>query len=350
MKIEKYLGNINILESTLKYAYDNFIPLVTTIELTQACNFSCHHCYNFDRTKLAHHPEKNKSMSTNRILTLIDELSDAGAFFLNFSGGEALANPELLTYIKAARQKHMEVRLKTNAALITLKKANELKEAGLCGVDISLYGMSDESYHKLTQVQGALSKVKEAIKNLKENKIDIHISIILHRYNISELDKMIDFCKKENLLYQISTEITERYDKSLGARDYEITNEQFEELLNSDYGHLFQTKNPKGSYQCSCARSVCGISHSGEVYPCIGAPIPSGNINDSSFINIWKNSNPLNKIRNLKTQDFKSCVTCDVQENCNRSSGSIFINTGDYTGCEEVTLSQAKIRAKNDKY
>lgn len=349
MKLEKYLGNVNILESTLKYAYKNSIPIIATIEVTQICNFSCRHCYNFDRINLEKHPLSQLAMTPMRILHLIDELSNAGTLFLNLSGGEALANPEIFSYIQRARKNHMEVRLKTNAALINEKMAQKLSLAQVCGVDISLYGISDDSYEKLTNSKNALTKVIQAIDLLKSNNIDTNISIILHRHNVHELEKMIDFCNSKNLPYQISTEVTGRYDGTNDSRQYEITNEQFESLLNSKYGHYFQSDVPKGSYQCSCARSICGISFSGEVYPCIGAPIASGNITNSSFEMIWKNSSELNKIRNLKTSDFTSCVNCDVQEKCNRSSGSIYINTGNYTGCDQVTLDQAKIRARNEK-
>jgi radical SAM protein with 4Fe4S-binding SPASM domain len=89
---------------------------------------------------------------------------------------------------------------------------------------------------------------------------------------------------------------------------------------------------------------VCGISSKGEVYPCIGAPVPSGNLNVLSFEEIWNHSPVLNKIRNLQSKDFVECQKCQYIEYCSRSSGSIYTNTKNYTGCDSSTLMQAKKR------
>lgn len=343
MKIEKYIPRSGILESSLDYAYRNFIPLVTTLEITQVCNFKCHHCYNFDRNKHTNHPEIGQSLSTNEILNLIPDLSELGVLFLNLSGGEALTHPDINLIIAHARSFNMEVRLKSNGALLTEDKIKQLENAGLNGIDLSLYGLSEESYYKLTQNKNSFNLVMNSLSLLKKSKINIHISIILHRYNVEELEKMISYCEEHQFYYQISSEVTKRYDGSSDSRDFEMTNEQFSTLLNSKYAHFFESCDNTGKYQCSCARSVCGISFNGDVFPCIGAPIISGNIRKDSIKEIWKNSPRLNEIRNLKQSDFKECVTCEVQDNCSRSSGSIFINTGNYTGCESKTKEQAKI-------
>jgi len=92
---------------------------------------------------------------------------------------------------------------------------------------------------------------------------------------------------------------------------------------------------------------VVGISFTGKVFPCIGAPIIAGDLRRDSFGNIWKNSPEFKKIRNLKASDFKSCETCNVIDYCQRSSGAIYCDTGDYTGCSESTLSAAKIRSES---
>jgi len=57
------------------------------------------------------------------------------------------------------------------------------------------------------------------------------------------------------------------------------------------------------------------------------------------------------KICALQTNDFNECMSCEYIETCDRSSGSCYINTGNYTGCDEKVLRQAKIRAKHkDKF
>lgn len=334
----------SLLDGMIQKARAACIPLITTLEITQSCNYKCHHCYNFDRSSELPEKLKGNALKPEEILRIIDEVALSGALYLNFTGGEALLHPHLDDFIKRARANHLEARLKTNGSLLSKERCEKLDQAGLAGLDISLYGFSEDSYEKLTAKTGMFQKTIEGIRAAVAQGFDVYVSLILHRYNIDELKAMIDFCQTNSLKFQFSTEITERYDESRGSRDFEITKEQFQEQLAGEFSDIFMHLNPEKSLQCSCARSVCGISSTGEVYPCIGAPLASGNLRDKSFADIWKNSEVLNKIRGLKSADFKSCMTCDHVEYCSRSSGSIYTNTGEYTGCDPVTLLQAKLR------
>ncbi|HXH76818.1 MAG TPA: radical SAM protein [Bacteriovoracaceae bacterium] len=334
----------SILDGMLKKASKACIPLITTFEITQNCNYKCSHCYNFDRTTDATNVPKANTLRPDEILRIIDEVAQVGALYLNFTGGESLLHPHLDDFIRRARTHHMEARLKTNGSLLTKERCEKLDRAGLAGMDVSLYGFSEYSYEKLTGKSGMFVKTIDGIKNAIEQGFNVSLSIILHRYNIDEMKLMVDFCRENSIEFQFSIEITERYDNSSGAKDFEITPEQFKEQLSGEFADVFMHLNPDKNLQCSCARTVCGISSTGEVFPCIGAPIASGNLRDKSFVDIWKNSTVLNKIRDLKTSDFKSCMTCDHIEYCNRSSGSIYSNTKEYTGCDTVTLDQARMR------
>lgn len=332
-----------IVNEAFTKARELCLPLVTTIEITQGCNYKCHHCYNFDRNHKASSPTA-QSMSKERILQLIEEVSRAGALYLNFTGGEVLLHPDLYRFVTKGREENLEIRIKTNGSLLTDEKCRELQNAGLAGMDISLYGFSEDSYFQLTNKKDVFEKSINGILLAKKYGFDVQISIIIHRYNINELERMINFCQMNDLNFQFSSEITERYDSSAGARDYEITIDQFSEQLKGPFADIFSCFNPEKSLQCSCAKSVCGVSFSGEVFPCIGAPIPSGNIHSQSFEQIWKKSPVLEKIRKLKNEDFKECMKCEFVESCSRSSGGIYVNTGNYTGCDPMTLAQAKIR------
>lgn len=332
-----------IVNEAFTKARELCLPLVTTIELTQGCNYKCHHCYNFDRNQKSN-STSSQAMSKERILQLIEEVSQAGALYLNFTGGEVLLHPDLSQFVIKAREENLEVRIKTNGSLLTDERCRELQNAGLAGMDISLYGFSEGSYFQITNKHNVFDKSIQGILLAKKYGFDIQVSIIIHRYNIEELERMINFCQTNELSFQFSSEITERYDSSAGARNYEITVEQFSEQLKGPFADIFGHFNPEKSLQCSCAKSVCGVSFSGEVFPCIGAPIPSGNIHSQSFGQIWKRSPVLEKIRNLKNEDFKECMSCEFVESCNRSSGGIYVNTGKYTGCDPMTLAQAKIR------
>ena len=337
----------SILNQTYAYAFKNMIPLITTIEITHQCNFFCQHCYNIDRQDKN---LKHQILDKESILRSLDQLAELGTLYVNFTGGEPITHPDLLELIEYTRFKlNMEPRLKTNGSLINESNFKDMYQAGLRSLDISLYGASEQAYEKFTGNKKNLELTKNAMRIVSENELYCSISIIVHRYNYQELDQMIELCQSFNIPYAVSYDINERYDHTTGARRMEITTEEFIELLNGPHKLHFDFDNPEKSKQCSCARSICGIGVNGDVYPCIGAPVYSGNIHEDSLINIWKNSPQLNKIRSLKNKDFEECNKCEYITKCMRSSGSIYANTRNYTGCDPATYKQAKIRFENDK-
>jgi radical SAM protein with 4Fe4S-binding SPASM domain len=335
----------SLVKESFKEAFKKCTPLVTTIEITQSCNFKCTHCYNYDRSGPMPKELSENSLSDSEIIQLIKEVSDLGGLYLNISGGEVLTHKSLNKFVEYAKSLNLLVKIKTNGALLTKEKLLDLYNVGLDGLDVSLYGDNEKTYKEFTS-SAEFNKVKNALKLSKDVDLDIHVSIILHRNNVDELDSMISMCEDLGIPFQISYEVTKRYDDSTDSRNSEITLKQFEDLLKSKHSHYFMSYNPDHSFQCSCARSVLGIGSSGDIYPCIGAPIHSGNIRENSLKNIWNDSKELNKIREIEREDFKECVKCDVKEFCTRSSGSMFINTGNYLGCEDIIYKQAELRKK----
>jgi len=334
----------SLVANLIAKAHSNHQPLFPTLEITQICNLACKHCYNFDRTKQATPNNQQEHMSSAQIENAIEQLRDLGALWINLSGGEPLTHPDILRFVNKASECHLIPRLKTNGLLFDEAMAERLKRAGLKGLDVSIYGASEETYEKFTKRPGK-EKAFNALKIAKEKGFDISASIIIHKLNLSELSQMISQCQKLGVKFQLSDEITERYDKSPGARDYEIDGNDMKMLLSSEHGQLFKYKNHEQGLQCSCAKTVIGIGFDGSVYPCIGAPILAGNIKEQALAEIWKNSPVFSKIRNLRKEDFKSCNTCDFIDHCNRSSGGIYANTGDYCGCDSKTLEFSRIRS-----
>jgi radical SAM protein with 4Fe4S-binding SPASM domain len=348
--MKKDYKNSSLIDKSFGSAFNSCTPLVATIEITQNCNFKCLHCYNFDRSKPMPKDIRDAQLDPAQIIQTIDALAGLGTLYINISGGEALLHPHIGDFIKRIKSHNMEPRLKTNGFSL-VDKIPFLKSCGVNSVDISLYGSSDESYKHFTGVNNGYSKTVTAIKECVKNDIDLNVNIILQRNNVDELEEMTKMCEDNLVNFQVSTETTERYDSSDGARDLEITDKQFESLLLGPYGHMFMVNNTERALQCSCARSVIGIGSNGDVYPCIGAPIISGNIKNNSLKSIWKNSDELNKIRNLKQESFKECATCDVIDYCSRSSGTCYVNSGNYTGCDPRYIAQATIRKNHsDKF
>lgn len=324
-------------------AYKTCVPWYTTIELGLQCNLVCTHCYNFDRKNPM--PAHLKSqLQPERILSLIDELAEAGTLMLSFTGGEALMHPQLFDFIARARANHLLVKIKSNGTLVTKAIAEKSKKFEVFDYDISLYGKNALEHDWLTRKIGSFDNTIQGIKNLREVDLPVMMNFILHQKNYQSVTSMIKLAKNLNCDYSISTEMTKRYDDSSPQDEVGLSSIQFRELLLSENRAYFEASNDEKNLQCECARTVCAINHQGDVFPCIGAPIKSGNILESSFKEIWSNSKEFKKIRNLTKEDFSDCNQCELITKCARSSGAAFVNTGNYTGANPQNCQEAEQR------
>lgn len=342
--IETDFGTSGVLKSRLwQKAEDRCIPLGATIEITLRCNLRCIHCYNFDRAIPYPKVKSKAELTSEEIFALIDQLSSAGTLYLSLSGGEALVHPDLDDFIRHARRRRMAVKVKSNGTMLTAERVARLVDAGAFGVDISLYGATPETHDAFTEQPGSFARTIEGIHNSKAAGLDVRVNICLVRSNAHEAAQMIALMDELEMLIGLTPFITARYDGTTSSLDQRLDQQMLEQLYRGPLKFLLRKPNfdSNKSVQCACARATVGITASGEVYPCIGAPVPSGNIRRQAFTEIWENSPQLNRIRQLRLADFKTCAPCADRPYCGRSSGLVVTNTGNYTGPESFTCMEA---------
>src|SRR6266568_6757188 len=91
------------------------IPLNVQWDLTYRCNERCVHCY------LDH--DDHGEMTTAEIKGVLDQLEEAGVFFLTFSGGEVFMRRDFFDLLEHARRLLFNVKIKTNAVIIHAAEA-----------------------------------------------------------------------------------------------------------------------------------------------------------------------------------------------------------------------------------
>jgi radical SAM protein with 4Fe4S-binding SPASM domain len=232
----------------------------------------------------------------------------------------------------------MYVTVKSNGTLAHPDAVSTLTDAGANAMDISLYGATAATHDVFVKASGAFDKTLRGAHAARAAGLRVKFSFVIVRGNAGEVEAMIALAEKMGIAYSLDPQITARYDGSRSSLDLRVDPDTLEGLYRGPLRHLIPPPDPRPnrSVQCACARSVCGISALGEVYPCIGAPVPSGNLRQHSFAEIWKSSAALNHIRGLRLADFKACQPCEHRPYCRRSSGVIYNNTGDYTGPAEL--------------
>src|SRR6266404_32630 len=120
------------------------IPLSVQLDLTYRCNERCIHCY------LDHHD--HGEMTTAEIKNLLDQMAEAGVFFLTISGGEILMRRDFFEIVEHARRLTFCIKLKTNAVMIHEREADRIKALAPDSVQISVYSHRPEVHDAITKL------------------------------------------------------------------------------------------------------------------------------------------------------------------------------------------------------
>ncbi|MBN2320700.1 MAG: radical SAM protein [Acidobacteria bacterium] len=148
------------------------------IELTERCNLNCIHCY-------INQPAGDREiqageMDTDRVKTVLKEAADLGCLSVRFTGGEPLIRPDFTELYLFARQLGLRIILFTNATLITPDLAEILaRTPPLEKIEITVFGMSPESYRAVTGRPDAYSTTMRGINLLLEKQVPFIVKGVL---------------------------------------------------------------------------------------------------------------------------------------------------------------------------
>jgi len=303
------------------------IPLSVQLDLTYRCNERCVHCY------LDH--EDHGEMTTSEIKDLLDQLAEAGVFFLTLSGGEILMRRDFFEIVEYARMRAFCVKLKTNAVLIREKEAKRLRDLDVESIQISIYSHRPEVHDAITKMPGSLRRSINAIRFLRSKGLHVTIANVLMLQNLQDYPGVRALGAELGVEVTIDPTITPKMDGDRSLLDLNIDQAALEHVFREE-GMLENVGEscapPVGpddevlnSLPCSAGHTACYVSPYGDVYPCVQFPLPSGNVRRDKFLDIWRHSPQLNEVRSITTRDLTGCSHCSNVSSCTRCPGLAYM-------------------------
>ena len=303
------------------------IPLSVHLDVTYRCNERCVHCY------LDH--DDHGEMTTAEIKDLLDQIAAAGTFFLTFSGGEVFLRKDFLELVEYARNLMFNVKIKTNAVLIREKEAKRLRELGVEQINISVYSHRAEVHDAITLVKGSWERSIRAIKFLKEQGLKVTIANVLMTHNMDDYLGAKQLAQDLGVGYQLDPTITPKMDGDRSLLALRVSGEQIHKVFRDDnvVGNAVEFCAPPPApgddimdgIPCSAGHSACYVSPYGDVYPCVQFPLPSGNVRQIKFLDIWNHSPELKEVRTIRARDLTVCSGCSHVGTCTRCPGLAFM-------------------------
>ncbi len=162
----------------MKYIFK--APSAINLEITDACNLKCRHCYNFWREE----GSKTLSMTNEMVDRLVEMFVEAGIFHVVLSGGEPMSRFDLLEYaIKKLTKNNISVSCNSNLMLATEDRIKRLSDAGLDHFLTSLNSFDPKTNDYLVRQDGAFERIINAIQLAVRNRFRISVNMIVSKMN-----------------------------------------------------------------------------------------------------------------------------------------------------------------------
>ena len=323
------------------------IPVVGGIDLTERCNLKCAHCY------IAYDPKK-KEMSSEEIFHILDEITDAGCLWFLITGGEPLVRDDFLDIYTYAKKKGLIVTIFTNGTLITPYVADCLKEYIPFIVEITLYGITKETYEKVTGVPGSFKRCREGIDYLLERDIPLKLKTMVMTLNKNELWDMMDYAEKSGVEFRFDPVLNPRLDGSKNPCSLRISPEEVLELDLADEKRSKEWRKfckkfigpPQSDYLYNCGAGVSSfhIDSYGQMSVCIISRYQSYDLLHGSFHKGWNDFIPQSLDQKPKN-DYK-CGQCELISLCGQCPGWAWLEHGNPEASVEYLCQIAHLRAE----
>ena len=332
---------MSLMSDVGQKAFNLGVPLAVHMDVTYRCNERCVHCY------LDH--DDHGEMNTAEIKDLLDQMADAGVFYLNLSGGEILMRRDFFEILEHARLRTFCVKLKTNGVLIREKEADRLLQLGVESVQISIYSHRPEVHDAITKMPGSFRQSIAAVRLLRKRGLLVTLANVLMASNAQDYRNVRALAAELDAKFIIDPTITPMMDGDRSILSLNVDKAALREVFRNEdlVGNVEEFCAPSHPVDeealdmlpCSAGHTACYVSPYGDVYPCVQFPMPSGNVRQMKFVDIWRDSPQLNEVRGIKLRDMPTCSQCTHGATCTRCPGLAYLEGNmrgpSYQDCEK---------------
>ncbi len=334
-----------LLESILLKAIniDRFLPI--QLDITNACNLRCIHCYHPD-----HKNEGALSLDqwTNVIIqykTLIQKMKYRPWVIL--CGGEPLTSPYLIPILELVKNylPNTVISILTNGTLINEQIISKLSNFKNINFQISLDGPSADR-HDLIRGKGNFDRAVQGIRFLKNRGFDVDVLAVLSRKTSLWMEDFFKLAKAEEFKsINFTRFVTEGYGRKLlnAAEDEPLMGQElkaaYENLLqlmmkyqikSKTQGPLFELLIPGLGRSGRFWESIV-IDYQGYILASSRSQLKLGHAIKNGIEDIFLNHSVYQGLRKGKVE---VCGECSLYTVCGGDRNAAYASTGNFLGSD----------------
>jgi PqqA peptide cyclase len=301
-------------------------PLALMAELTHRCPLQCPYCSNPVEMLKA-----GQERDTEFWLRVIDEAADLGVLQMHFSGGEPTLRQDLPQLVAHATARGIYANLITSAVLLSEAKLQELAEAGLGHVQVSLQGAKAETADRIAHYRQGHDKKLSIARMVPQAGMSLTINAVMHRQNLEDLPAIIDLAValgadrlevahvqyhgwafRNRAALMPTREQFEEADRLVAERRQSLQGRLVIDYVVPDYYADFP-KTCMGGW----GQKMLNIAPDGRVLPCHAAETIPGlvfdKIGERGLRDIWEHGQAFTRFRGTDWME-EPCASCPMRE------------------------------------
>ncbi|NQU41235.1 MAG: radical SAM protein [Lentisphaerae bacterium] len=328
------------------------IPMTGSMALTHRCNLRCAHCYagpDMDPQS----PGMCGEPSTERWLSLIDEVAAAGCLFLLLTGGEPMVRPDFAQIYRHAKEAGLLVTVFTNGTMLTDKILDLFDELPPHAVEISLYGATAATHDGIAGIPGAFDWSIAAVEKLLARGNRLRLKSVLMKPNLEEFPAIRALAEETyGVDFRMDAAIMPRLDGDTmplqlrvspeTAADMEMSHPETRRKwakAKSQSAHV--TPSPR---LYSCGAGVIGfhIDAEAQLLPCLITTNVAVDVSTKPFAEGW--SEIVEIMAGLKAKTGLECQSCPHSVMCGQCPSYALMENGQADSVPEYLCELGRCR------
>ena len=301
-------------------------PIALLAELSHRCPLRCGYCSNpLELTRTS------AELGTDDWCRTLQEAAELGVLQVHFSGGEPSVRQDLERLVSHARRHDLYTNLITSGVLLDARRIDDLYEAGLDHLQLSVQGRDAQGADLIGGYPGGHEKKLAVAALVRERGIMLTLNAVVHRRNLHEVDALIDLAME---LDAHRIEIACVQYNGWARRNLAAllpTPEQVEDLMKTIeaararvLGHIaidfvppdYYAERPKPCMH-GWGQQIITVNPAGLVLPCHSAETIPGMVFDSvthrSLADIWYRGEAFGRFRGTDWMQ-EPCRSCEFRE------------------------------------
>lgn len=301
-------------------------PVGLLAELTYRCPLACPYCSNPVEAEI-----RGGELDTETWKRVFSEAAEIGVLHAHLSGGEPAARRDLVEIVAHCTKVGVYTNLITSGVGLTQQSMQQLADAGLEHVQLSIQDAEAASADHIAGYEGAFARKMNVAKWVHENGLPLTVNAVIHRANIERAGRMVEFAVELGAR-RVEIAHTQYYAWALVNRKALMpTRAQIEkavaevEALREVYAGKIVIDHVIPDYYATYPKACMGgwgkrtlnITPRGKVLPCHASETIPGlehwNVSEHSLADIWWNSPAFNAFRGTDWMP-EPCRSCARKE------------------------------------